>query len=62
MIAAQRATDMQWPEGAHFGNPTENHAFNGRVALLHARKGADPSEWPEDLRIQKFPRCGSTAS
>lgn len=22
----------------------------------HHRKGADPAEWPEDLRVQQFPR------
>lgn len=25
-------------------------------ALLHDRKGGDPSEWPEDLRVREFPR------
>ena len=23
---------------------------------MRDRKGADPSEWPEDLRVQEFPR------
>ena len=27
---------------------------------LKDRKGADPSEWPEDLRVQKMPRAGGT--
>ncbi len=26
---------------------------------LHDRKGGDPSEWPEDLRIRQFPKGGS---
>ena len=25
------------------------------------RKGADPSEWPEDLRVQQMPRIGGAS-
>jgi len=24
--------------------------------MLRSRKGGDPSEWPEDLRVREFPR------
>lgn len=26
------------------------------VFSLRDKKGGDPSEWPEDLRVQEFPR------
>lgn len=24
--------------------------------IIHHRKGADPAEWPEDLRVREFPK------
>jgi protein gp37 len=49
---------------AHIGEPTGNfRTHNGRrqyevdaVQLsLKSKKGGDPSEWPEDLRVRQFP-------
>lgn len=36
-------------------------AWNGEVArhMLSDRKGADQSEWPEDLRVREFPGARS---
>lgn len=31
-----------------------------RVSLVDSH-GADPSEWPEDLRVQEFPTVGGAA-
>jgi protein gp37 len=31
----------------------------GWQARLHDPKGSDPSEWPEDLRVQEMPRMGA---
>jgi len=40
------------PSGLSFG---ERGNVNAEWNLNH-RKGGDPSEWPEDLRVQEFPR------
>ena len=32
------------------------------LQFVHDRKGADPSEWPDDLRVQQFPACALVAS
>lgn len=45
----------EWPDGARFGNPTGDKALSGRVANLKHPAGADPTEWPEDLRVQQYP-------
>ena len=37
------------------------HDQNGRLRLRDA-KGGDPDEWPEDLRVQEFPRPASSSS
>lgn len=50
------AHGRDWPEGTHFGNQTGDRAWNGRQILLHDKKGGDPSEWGEDLRVREFPR------
>jgi protein gp37 len=55
VIDAQRAIDLEWPLGTHFGNPTKDAALGGRVALLRDSHGADPSEWPERLRVREWP-------
>lgn len=52
---AEAALFRTWPLGTRFGNPTGRLELNGRVANLNDRKGGDPSEWPKDLRIRKFP-------
>jgi hypothetical protein len=57
----QRATEeFLWPDGTSFGNPLGDHKFNGRVVILKDRKGGDPTEWPEDLRVRQFPRADAT--
>jgi len=47
--------EREWPEGTCFGNRTGRRELNGRVALLASRKGSDPAEWPEDLRVRELP-------
>ena len=41
-----------WPDGTRFvdGSPTVGVKFRDR-------KGGDPSEWPEDLRVREFPEA-----
>ena len=34
------------------------HLPNGFYRYLNNRKGADPSEWPEDLRVRELPEVG----
>lgn len=48
-----RAADHEWPEGTRFS--TRPGEPNGRSVLLPNRKGGDPAEWPEDLRVREFP-------
>jgi protein gp37 len=55
ILRRQHALDSQWPGGTHFGNPTRDPAFNGRVAILKDRKGGDWMEWPEDLKVREYP-------
>jgi protein gp37 len=62
VLRRQSAIDAEWPAGTHFGNPTGQPALNGRVALLHDRKGADPAEWPADLRVREWPAHPALAS
>lgn len=38
--------DHCWPDGTK---------TNGHRVLLRDRKGGDPEEWPEDLRVRQFP-------
>lgn len=41
-------------------HPLDGHVGNGGwKLLLHDRKGGEPEEWPEDLRIREFPRSQS---
>jgi protein gp37 len=54
-IKEQSRLDSQWPKGTTFGNPTGNPDLNGSIALLKSRKGNDPDEWPEDLRVRQIP-------
>lgn len=53
--------DDQWPAGTAdkiehnpFGYLEEHQGAPVRVHLKH-RAGADPAEWPEDLRVREFP-------
>ena len=43
--------DGDWPTGTKFRRPP----MDSDVIGLKDRKGADPGEWPEDLRVQQFP-------
>lgn len=47
----------EWPKGTHFGNPLHKTRkdLGGRLALLRNRKGGDPAEWPDDLRVREYP-------
>lgn len=38
-------------------HPATPHAAATALLGLRDRAGADPSEWPADLRVQEFPRC-----
>jgi protein gp37 len=35
-------------------NAEDGHGCHRKLKLNH-KKGGDPSEWPEDLRVQQFP-------
>lgn len=53
--------ECEWPQGTLFGT---NHGdfgtvYHSRRAFLRSRKGADPTEWPEDLRVREFPRAAT---
>lgn len=45
--------------------PVRAHGLGGHITpgvpmteiMLEDRKGGDPSEWPEDLRVREFPTC-----
>lgn len=57
--------DDWWPWGRHEPDDIEEN-INGyreeyqgapvRLRLIDSRKGADPSEWPRDLRVREMPR------
>ena len=51
----ERADILTWPAGTMLGNQTGDPRLNGRVFRLRDRKGGDPAEWPEDLRVREFP-------
>lgn len=55
LLAAASESDREWPDGTHFGNPTQDVSLNGRVALLRDKKGGDMAEWPAALRVREFP-------
>ena len=38
---------FDWPNGT---------SWRGDTAVLRARKGGDPAEWPEDLKVREMPR------
>ena len=50
-------TEGEWPASTRLG-PTFIRAetFSGRHLNLRDRKGGDPAEWPEDLRVREWPR------
>lgn len=46
-------TQLDWPAGTAMQRDPE--FGNGARILLPDKKGGDPSEWPEDLRVREFP-------
>lgn len=48
-------TGLDWPEGVSF---TRGVGPGSRVLLVD-RAGGDPAEWPEDLRIRRFPEVAT---
>lgn len=46
----------EWFGGAEVG---WNDSWESWFPRLRSRKGDDPNEWPDDLRVQEFPRCPS---
>jgi protein gp37 len=42
-----------WPVGSRF--TTRAGEPQGRSIILRDRKGGDPAEWPEDLRVRQWP-------
>lgn len=53
-----RSTDDGWPEGT-LSEPTGKYPF-ARVHLKD-KKGGNPDEWPEDLRVREFPKVAAHA-
>lgn len=52
------STPLDWDRAEPTGrtNPeTGNRQLQVRLADLKSRKGSDPAEWPEDLRVRQFP-------
>lgn len=45
---------QEWPDGTRTGDSERWQGAPNRV-LLRDRKGGDPSEWPEDLRVREWP-------
>jgi len=37
-------------------------AADKRALVMRDRKGGDPAEWPEDLRVQQFPAAPTAAT
>lgn len=52
------ANDGEWPGDTIAIEHDPNEHYQGAPVRirLHARKGGDPAEWPEDLRVREFPR------
>lgn len=44
-----------WAYDSRFMSPATRHAANCATGI-HSRKGGDPAEWPEDLRVREFPK------
>jgi protein gp37 len=50
------ASPREWPESTETNESASWQGAPLRV-FLNDRKGGDPGEWPEDLRVQEFPRA-----
>ncbi|MBI3453571.1 MAG: DUF5131 family protein [Rhodospirillales bacterium] len=50
----------EWPAGTRTEEDPHGYLYGGRGddvrVLLRDRKGGDPAEWPEDLRVRELPR------
>lgn len=46
------AVEFEWPEGT---------SFQRTRVCLNDKKGDDPLEWPEDLRVREFPIIGASS-
>jgi hypothetical protein len=45
----------RWPDWRRFNRGSVT-SHNGHIwPPMESRKGGDPSEWPEDLRVREFP-------
>jgi hypothetical protein len=51
---AEIGSEGTWPGGTVFEFDDEGDGTGSRVKLKD-RAGADPGEWPEDLRIRQLP-------
>lgn len=53
--------ETEWPMDTHYKelDPMDYQGAPVRV-LLKDKKGGDPSEWPEDLRVREFPNVHAT--
>lgn len=59
-LEGRRAGDhpeLEWPEGTIFGTAPHDMGTprQGHFVRLRDPKGADPSEWPEDIRVREYP-------
>lgn len=50
-----------WPNGTRRINLVGDGFGNHCVTGLRHRNGADPTDWPEDLRVQQFPQVEATS-
>jgi len=50
-------TDVSWPMDTRFDQEWSEQNYQGTLGQvrLRDRKGGDPSEWPEDLRVREYP-------
>jgi hypothetical protein len=50
----------EWPLGTEtdefWNDPLRRHQGAPCRVILRNRKGGDPAEWPQDLRVREFPR------
>ncbi len=49
--------EREWPSGTWFGTRRgyERTEWRGHYPYLRDKKGGDPSEWPEDIRVREVP-------
>lgn len=50
-------TETSWPMDTRFEQEPYEEQYQGTLGRvrLHDRKGGDPAEWPEDLRVRQWP-------